>query len=287
VAAAMVDAHVTLYGCHMNRGGELLLIIGTSTCAVVQSEVYCPVEGISGVVPDGILPGLNAYEGGQSSVGDLFAWFVEHCVPPEYHREAQERGISLHRLLTEKSALLPPGGNGLVALDWWNGARSVLMDSHLSGLIVGLTLDTRPEEIYRALLEATAFGANRIIRAMEDSGVPIHTLYAAGGIPCKNPLLCQIYADVCGREVFLVEQEQTGALGSAILAAAAAENGAQSLSPLMDRYRRSGHTVFRPDPEHAERYAELYSIYSELYDRFGRDSSLMHRLKALRRNADT
>lgn len=282
VSAAGVDAHVTLHGSHINASGEVLLIIGTSTCVIVQSDVYREIKGLNGVVPEGILPGLHAYEGGQACVGDGFAWFAETCTPAAYRQEADARGISLHRLLSEKAAALAPGENGLVALDWWNGVRSTLMDFDLSGLMVGLTLDTTPEALYRAMIESTAYGANRIIQSMEQAGVPIRAVYAAGGIPLKNPLLAQIYADVCNRDVYLVEQEHSGALGSAILAAAAAGNGFEGLSALLDRYRQPSRTVFHPIPEHAAVYKELYALYSQLYEEYGRNNDLMKRLKQIR-----
>lgn len=282
VSAAGVDAHVTLHGSHINASGDLLLIIGTSTCVIVQSDVYREIKGLNGVVPDGLLPGLHAYEGGQACVGDGFAWFAETCAPAAYRQEADARGISLHRLLSEKAAALAPGENGLVALDWWNGVRSTLMDFDLSGLMVGLTLDTTPEALYRAMIESTAYGANRIIQSMEQAGVPIRAVYAAGGIPLKNPLLAQIYADVCGRDVYLVEQEHSGALGSAILGAAAAGDGFEELSALIDRYRHPSGTVFHPIPEHAAVYRELYALYSQLYEEYGLKNNLMKRLKEIR-----
>ena len=282
VSAAGVDAHVTLHGSHINASGEVLLIIGTSTCVIVQSDVYREIKGLNGVVPEGILPGLHAYEGGQACVGDGFAWFAETCTPAAYRQEADARGISPHRLLSEKAAALAPGENGLVALDWWNGVRSTLMDFDLSGLMVGLTLDTTPEALYRAMIESTAYGANRIIQSMEQAGVPIRAVYAAGGIPLKNPLLAQIYADVCNRDVYLVEQEHSGALGSAILGAAAAGNGFEGLSALIDRYRQPSRTVFHPIPEHAAVYKELYALYSQLYEEYGRNNDLMKRLKQIR-----
>jgi len=244
--------------------------------------VYREIKGLNGVVPDGILPGLNAYEGGQACVGDGFAWFAETCTPAPYRQEADVRNISIHQLLSEKAAALAPGENGLVALDWWNGVRSTLMDFDLSGLMVGLTLDTTPEALYRAMIESTAYGANRIIQSMEQAGVPIRAVYAAGGIPLKNPLLAQIYADVCNRDVYLVEQKHSGALGSAILAAAAAGNGFEGLSALIDRYRQPSRRVFHPIPEHAAVYKELYALYSQLYEEYGRNNDLMKRLKKIR-----
>ena len=287
VAGPAVDAHVTLTGCHIAGEGKLLLVIGTSTCAIMVSDVYREVEGISGVVTEGILPRLHAYEAGQSCVGDMFAWFTETCVPAEYRREAHSRGLTLHQLLTQKAARLAPGENGLVALDWWNGVRSTLMDFDLTGVIVGLNLRTTPEDLYRALLEATAYGARRIIQQMEEAGVPIDSLYAAGGIPCKNPLLMQILADVCGREVHLVEQSHTGALGSAILGAAAAESeqGFALLPELTGKYRKAGGTVYRPTGEHMAVYERLYGVYRHLYDQFGKDRWAMKELKDIRLRA--
>lgn len=285
VAAAGVDAHVTIYGCHLDAPGQLLLIVGTSTCAIMNSEHYREIPGLNGVVPEGILPGLNAYEGGQACVGDLFGWFVDNCVPAAWLQQAEREGKSIHRYLMEKAASLTPGESGLVALDWWNGVRSMLMDFDLSGMMVGLTLNTRPEEIYRALIEATAYGVRRIIDGLEEQGIPIHSLYAAGGIPQKNPLLVQIYADVCGRDVYVTEQEHTGALGSAILGAAAAlhgEDGFLHLPELLRRYRSSSVSVRHPDGAHTAIYRQLYDIYCRLYEQFGRSSSIMSELKALR-----
>lgn len=287
VSGPAVDAHVTLTGCRIAESGKLLLVIGTSTCAIMVSDVYREVAGISGVVPQGILPQLHAYEAGQSCVGDMFAWFTETCVPPEYHCQAAEKGMSIHQFLTEKAARLAAGENGLVALDWWNGVRSTLMDFDLSGLILGLTLRTRPEGLYRALLEATAYGVRRIIEELEEAGVVITSLCAAGGIPCKNPLLMQIYADVCGREVELIEQEYTGALGSAILGAAAAESeqGFALLPQLTRKYRKAGGKIYCPIPENAAVYERLYGIYRQLYDQFGADRTLMKELKDIRLGA--
>ena len=290
VSAAAVDAHVTVPGCRVHRPGTLLLIVGTSVCAMLSQKEYREIPGLNGVVPEGILPELNAYEGGQSCVGDLFAWFTQNCVSAALEREAAERGLSIHGLLTEKAAALAPGESGLVALDWWNGVRSTLMDFDLTGLMVGMTLDTRPEHIYRALLEAAVFGANRIIRTLEEAGVAIDAICAAGGIPEKNPLLMQIYADVCGREVYLPDQENTGALGSATLAAAAAkwgEEGFRHLTELLQTYERPARRVYRPDPEHTAVYQKLYGIYSRLYDRYGREDPLLQELKAIKTGKTT
>ena len=175
-----------------------------------------------------------------------------------------------------------------MALDWWNGARSLPMDFDLSGMILGMTLHTRPEEIYRALIEATAFGARRIIDAMEESGIQIDALILAGGIPKKNPLLAEIYADVCSREVYVTEQEHTGALGSAVLGAAAALHGGDGfrhLPELLRRYEADAHRAYRPDGARAAVYQRLYAVYRSLYDGFRHDSAMMKELKSLRLSA--
>jgi L-ribulokinase len=244
------------------------------------------VPGMCGVVDGGITAGFWGYEAGQSGVGDIFAWYVEHGVPPGYHEEAARTGEPLHELLTKLAGEQEVGEHGLVALDWHNGNRSVLVDHELSGLILGLTLASRPPEIYRALLEATAFGTRRIIEAFETAGVPVDELIIAGGLT-RNGLLMQIYADVTRRPLGITGSAQGPALGSAIHAAVAA--GAYpdvpAASEAMGRVERE---VYRPDPERAAAYDELYAIYLALHDHFGgpaRDQ--MHRLRGLRHRALT
>jgi len=240
------------------------------------------VPGICGYVEDGILPGLFGYEAGQSCVGDHFAWFIENCVPGVYEREAEKRGISIHQLLEEKAAALKPGESGLLALDWWNGNRSVLVDVDLSGLLIGATLATRAPDIYRALIESTAYGTRVIIESFENSGVPITELVAAGGLPEKNKLLMQIYADVTGREFRIIGSAQGPALGSAMHAAVAAgayadiQAAAQAMGKLKDE-------VFKPIPENQAIYDKLYAEYVTLHDYFGRgENNVMKRLRAIR-----
>ena len=285
VSASGVDAHVTVNGCHLTQSGDFLLILGTSTCMLALSREYHEVPGISGVVPNGILPELNAYEAGQSCVGDMFAWFTANCVPEAYNRRAAARGISIHQYLSEKAAALEPGESGLIALDWWNGVRSTLMDFDLSGLLLGLTIQTTPEEIYRALLEATAFGAKTVIDAMEERGVPINTLYASGGIATKNPLMLQIYADICEREIRVVDDPYSAATGSAILGLAASSGGFPALTEHTTRYYRAPAQIYSPDADSAAQYRKLYQIYRELYQHFGRASGAMKQLKQLKLSA--
>ena len=152
--------------------------MGTSICHMVLGQAECTVEGMCGVVDDGIIPGLFGFEAGQSGAGDIFAWFVNNCIPEDYRREARDREMEIHQLLVEKAGGQKPGRHGLLALDWWNGNRSVLVDADLSGLLIGATLSTRAEDIYRALIEATAYGTRVIIEAFEKNGVSVDELVA-------------------------------------------------------------------------------------------------------------
>jgi L-ribulokinase len=284
VAVGNVDAHVTVAAANAVQAGTLVAIMGTSTCHVVNADRLREVPGMCGVVDGGISPGQWGYEAGQSGVGDIFAWFVDHCVPARYEREAAARGLSIHELLAEKSAHEPVGASGLVALDWHSGNRSVLVDHDLSGLILGLRLGTRPEQIYRALMEATAFGTRRIIETFEQAGVPVSELVVAGGL-LKNQHLMQLYADVLGRPLSTILSAQGPALGSAIHAAVAAGTHADiyAAAAAMGRRRTAAYV---PRPDVAARYDDLYAEYVELHDHFGRGgSAAMHRLHALRQRA--
>ena len=282
VAAGNSDAHVTLPAAGITTSGKMLMIMGTSTCHILMGDEEKTVPGMCGVVEDGVLPGFFGYEAGQSCVGDHFSWFVKHCVPSSYEQEAKERGINIHQLLREKAQRLRPGENGLVALDWWNGNRSVLVDVDLTGLILGMTLQTRPEEIYRALIEATAYGTRMIIDTFEQSGVKIDSLYAAGGIAQKDEMMMQIYADVTNREIFISDSPQAPALGSAMFGAVASgyfsdiSDAAAVMAKVKD-------TVYRPSPEAVAMYDRLYEEYRVLHDYFGRGGNdVMKRLKAIR-----
>ena len=221
MAVGNVDAHVTAAAADSLEPGQLLAIMGTSTCHVMNSDVLQEVPGMCGVVDGGIVTGYWGYEAGQSGVGDIFGWFVDNYVPRAAHEQALTRNISVHELLTEAAAAQAIGQHGLVALDWHSGNRSVLVDHQLSGAIVGQTLATTSVDMYRALLEATAYGTRMIVETFINSGVPVTELVVAGGL-LKNRLLMQIYADVLGLPLSTVNSAQAPALGSAIHAAAAA-----------------------------------------------------------------
>ena len=280
VAAAHVDAHVSAAAAGVCTSGRMVMIMGTSACHMLLHEEKIPVPGICGVVKDGILPGFYGYEAGQPAVGDCFQWFLENALPGSYEEEAKRRKIGLHALLREKAARLLPGESGLLALDWWNGNRSVLNDAGLSGMLMGLTLHTRPEEIYRALLEATAFGTRKIIESFRQSGVPVDSLTALGGIPGKDPLAMQICADVLGMPVEVPESTLSPAFGSAIFAAAAA-GVYPSMTAAIDAMSHPHPVIYRPDPASAAVYDQMYEEYSALHDYFGRSSAAMKRLKEL------
>ena len=221
VAVGNVDAHVTAAAANCLEPGQLLAIMGTSTCHVMNSDVLREVPGMCGVVDGGIVDGYWGYEAGQSGVGDIFSWFINNCVPASVAEQARDRNISVHDLLTEMAADQRVGEHGLVALDWHSGNRSVLVDHQLSGVIVGQTLATTCADMYRALLEATAYGTRMIIETFVDSGVPVREIIVGGGL-LKNRLLMQIYADVVGLPLSTVDSAQAPALGAAIHAATAA-----------------------------------------------------------------
>jgi len=286
VAIANVDAHVAVPAATVTEGGRMVMIMGTSTCHMVLGTEEHVVPGICGYVEDGIIPGFFGYEAGQSCVGDHFAWFVENCVPGAYEREAKERGKDIHALLGEKAARLRPGESGLLALDWWNGNRSILVDVDLNGLLVGATLATRADEIYRALIEATAYGTRVIIESFEKNGVPIHELVACGGLPEKSPMIMQIYADVTGRPIRVSASNQTPALGSAMFGAVAAGKGAGGYDSIFDAARSMAHLkadAYLPVQENQAVYDSLYAEYVCLHDYFGRgENDVMKRLKKIR-----
>ena len=291
VAAPVIDAHCTVPSAQATRPGVMVMIMGTSVCHLVVGEERVTAPDMSGVVEDGIVPGYFGYEAGQGATGDIFAWFVKNGVPPEYHQAAQERGISLHQLLEEEAARQRPGEHGLLALDWWNGNRSTLVDAELSGLILGMTLATTAPDIYRALIESTAFGTREIIETLTEHGVPVHRIVTAGGMPEKNKLLMQIYADVTNRELGMVRSGQGAALGAAMHGAVAAGVDAGGYADIFTASERMGgvkETVYRPIPENVAVYDRLYADYKRLYDYFGRgENDVMKRLRALRREAVT
>ncbi|GAB6085095.1 ribulokinase [Alkaliphilus crotonatoxidans] len=289
VAVGNVDAHVSAPAVNVVDPGKMLMIMGTSTCDILLGEEEKIVDGMCGVVEDGAVAGYYAFESGQSGVGDIFEWFILNCVPSHYTEEAKKRGLSLHQLLEEKASRLKPGQSGILALDWWNGNRSVLVDTNLTGLFLGMTLLTKPEEMYRALIEATAFGKRIIIEAFREAGVPVNELYACGGLPEKNKMLMQIYSDVTNMEIKLSASDQTPALGAAMFGAVAAgkENGGyESIVEAAKYMARVKDESYKPIQENVEVYDQLYKEYKRLHDYFGRgENDVMKRLKRIKSEA--
>ncbi|MGM0902960.1 MAG: ribulokinase [Bacillota bacterium] len=286
VAVGNVDAHAAVPAMGVVEPGKLVMAMGTSICHMLLGSEEREVEGMCGVVEDGIIPGLYGYEAGQSAVGDIFEWYVEEAVPAYVQTAAREQGLNVHQYLEQRANDYRPGESGLVALDWWNGNRSVLVDTELGGLLLGVTLQTKPEEIYRALLEATAFGTKTIVDAFRKNGIEVNELYACGGLPQKNRLLMQIYADVTNLPIKIADSKQTPALGASMFAAVAAGKEAGGYDTILDaaeKMARVKDEVIRPIPDNVVIYAKIYEEYQRLHDYFGRgDNDVMKRLKALR-----
>jgi L-ribulokinase len=289
VAIANVDAHVAVPATTVVETGRMVMIMGTSICHMVLGSEEHLVPGICGYVEDGILPGLFGYEAGQSCVGDHFAWFVENAVPARYQAEAHRQNLDVHAVLEREAAKFKPGESGLLALDWWNGNRSVLVDVDLTGMMMGQTLLTKAPEMYRALIEATAFGTRAIVDALSSHGVPVNELVACGGLPEKNKLLMQIYADVSGREIKVSASKQTPALGSAMFGAVAAGKSAGGYDSIYAAAQKMAHLkdeTFKPIPEHQAVYEKLFAEYLRLHDYFGRgENNVMKTLKHIKAEA--
>jgi L-ribulokinase len=282
VAVANVDAHVSVPAATVVSPGSLVAVMGTSTCHLALAEVDRVVPGFCGVVEDGVIPGLFGYEAGQAAVGDMFAWFAGLLA-----RDGESLD-ELHRSFEHEASLLEPGESGLVALDWWNGNRSILVDAELTGLLMGATLATGPGEVYRALLESTVFGTRVIIETLEESGIGVEEMVVCGGLPFQNRLLMQLSADITGRPVRVAESRQAPALGSAMFAAVAAGSamgGYDSIVEASERMARLGRDEYLPNESTRPAYDDLYSIYKDLHDTMAGPSSEMRRLRSVQDKA--
>lgn len=265
VAVGAFDAHMGAVGAGIKEGA-LVKILGTSTCDLMiarNDRSLADIPGVCGIVNGSVLPGYFGIEAGQSAVGDLFLWLVNHLVPDSYGSSVSEKFTGMEKALTR----LRPGESGLLALDWNNGNRTILVDARLTGLLLGQTLHTEAHEIYRAYIEATAFGALTIIKRVEEHGVPVREIINTGGLSIKNEALMQIYADVIGRPMKVSRSEQTCALGAAIFGAAAA--GAGTVAEIQARVTAIRERIFTPDEENHRTYTELYALYRTLHDAFG------------------
>ena len=286
VAVGNVDAHVCVPAVGIDGPAKMLAIMGTSTCHIMMGTEEHQVPGMCGVVADGVMPGFFGYEAGQSCVGDHFAWFIDNCLPASYYEAAKQEGKNIHQYLREKAEKQRPGESGLLALDWWNGNRSVLVDVDLTGMMLGMTLQTKPEEMYRALIEATVYGTRMIIENYRENGVPVEEFFASGGISQKDPMTMQIYADVINMPVKIAGSLQGPAVGSAIFGAVAAGKEAGGYDSVFDAAREMGSvkdTVYYPIEENVRIYDKLFSEYRVLHDYFGRGTNdVMKRLKKIK-----
>lgn len=288
VAVGHFDAHGATVGAGIVSEGRMLVMIGTSSCHEIMCREEHEVVGICGYVEDGIVPGYFGYEAGQSSVGDLFSWFIDNCIPAKYLEMAKEENISIYDYLNYLALKKAPGESGIIALDWWNGNRTVLVDGNLTGMLLGCTLQTRPEDIYRALVEATAFGTRKIIETFEEYGVSVRELVMAGGIAKKNPFIMQIYADITGKTIKISGSMQNAALSSAIwgaIAAGEAAGGYDDIAKAAEKLGKLKNKEFVPNGKYKAVYDALYEEYMQLHDYFGRGGNdVMKRLKRLSAN---
>lgn len=269
IAVGAFDAHMGAVGAGI-KPGTLVKILGTSTCDIMISpddKKLSDIPGVCGIVDGSVMPGYFGIEAGQSAVGDIFLWFVNNLVPEKYGKTVDEKFENLSCEASKQK----PGEHGLLALDWNNGNRTILVDVRLSGLLLGQTLHTEPHEIYRALIEATAFGALTIINRIEEYGVPVKEIVNCGGLAAKNPFLMQIYADITGRPMKVSRSEQTPALGAAIFGAIAAGKEISGFSNILEAQQAMTgiKKTFEPDPSNHSVYKKIYTLYKQLHDAFG------------------
>ncbi len=288
VAVGHGDSEIAAIGLGMTEPGSMLMVMGTSTCYQMIHETERAFDGVCAIVKDGMIPGLTAYESGQPAVGDSFSWFADNLLPEDYRRQAEAQGLSPLAYLDRRCGALRPGESGLIALDWLNGNRSVLMNYHLRGAILGLSLDTKPEHIYRSLIEATAFNARRIFDGYEEAGVAIRRVYAAGGLARKSPVTMQLYADILGRPIYVTSVANSSSLGAAVCAAAALEEERGSLETFQRLCGQMIHydtTVYTPGPKAAAVYDELYLAFLEFHDLMGKHAALYSKLGEIQKAA--
>ena len=288
VGVPSIDAHAAVAGAGIVTPGRMLLVLGTSLCHMVLGSELHLVEGMCGVVEDGIIPGFYGYEAGQAGGGDMYAWLMDNAVPPAYHDEAKKEDLDIYSLMEKKAAALKPGESGLIILDWWNGVR-LLVDSDLTGLVLGYNLTTNPEDVYRAMIEATAFGTRKIIERLRDGGVPIHEIVACGGLANKNKLLMQIFSDVLKTKMTVAGSDQATALGAAIYGAVAAgkdAGGFADIAAAATKMTRLKDETYQPIQQNSRIYDDLYREYDVLFDHFGTGgNNVMKTLKSIRSKA--
>lgn len=282
VGASIIDSHAGVAGCGIGEKGQMMLVIGTSIVAIALSDRPLGGKGVCGNMKGGIVPGYYALESGVAAVGDMFAWFIQNFVPAEYVASAAKEGQDIHAYLSARAALLEPGESGLLVLDWWNGNKTPFVDAKLSGVILGLTLRTKPEELYRALIEATAYGTRMLLETFQEAEIDIHEIIASGGIATKNQFLMQIYANVTGKVIKVAKSNQTAAVGAAVYAAmaAGAENGGyDTYQEAVKNMTKVSEVQYTPQPKDCKVYDSLYKEYREAGTLLGKADGILKRLK--------
>lgn len=277
------DSEIVAIGMGMTDPESMLMVMGTSTCYQLNHSTAEPCKGCT-ITRDGMLPGLYSYESGQPAVGDSFAWFANHMIPAEYYKAAAQQKIPILSYMDQCCCNVNPGESGLMCLDWLNGNRSVLMDFRLSGVIAGLTLETKPEYVYRSLIEGTAFGARRILQEYEQAGIPVEKVFATGGLARKSSVTMQIYADVLNRPLYVTSIPNASTLGAAVCAGVAMEQETGTLEGFRDVCSRMVHydvKTYTPNPSSVAVYNRLYQIFIEMHDFFGAQSHICATLKEI------
>lgn len=267
VCSSIIDSHAGVAGSGIYKKGQMMLVVGTSSVIVALHDRPHANKGVCGAFEGGIVPGFYALESGLAAVGDMLGWFVDNCVPESYAQFAEEQNLNMHELLIKLGMKNKVGASGLLAIDWWNGNKTPYVDGELSGTILGLTLQTKPEEIYRALMEATAYGTKMIMETFEEEGLEIQEIIASGGIAEKNPLFMQIYADVLGKEIKIAACKQTAALGASIYAAVAAgadKGGYDSFEDAVVAMSGVKNIIYQPNKNHKEIYNKIYEEYKNI-----------------------
>ena len=287
VGASIIDSHAGMPGSGIYGPGQLMLVLGTSSVELLLSDQAHADHGVVGSVRGAIMPGYYSLEAGLAAVGDMYGWFVDRFVPASYADAAKELDMNLHQYLSYLAQQSEPGDSGLLALDWWNGNKTPYVNGDLSGVLLGLTLHTRPEEIYRALIEANAFGTRMIMEEFMKSGAVVDEVIVSGGIAEKNPFVLRVFTDVLKRPVRISASDQTAALGSAMYAAAAAGESAGGYASVADAAKalaKLKDEVYEPDLKRAEVYDRLYELYQETVKRFDpRENPVLKALREMRR----
>lgn len=286
VSPAIIDSHAGFPGSGISKDTQMMMVLGTSSVMAALSKHPYSEKGVMGAVRDAIVPGYYALESGLASVGDLFAWFIDYTVPASYIEEAKRHNQNIYGYLNTLAGRLDAGESGLLALEWWNGNKTPHVDGNLAGTITGMTLSTKPEHIYRALIESTAFGTKEIMGLYENNGVKIDCIVASGGISVKNPFVMQIYADILNKEISVSTCTQAAALGSAMfaaLSAGAACGGFDTYEEAVSNMKQDGEIIYKPNSENVDKYTELYFLHKRFSDIMGeREKELICRLQEIK-----